>query len=242
MHLSVAATLDTCTIRPQGRHARLDHCRDVVGRPAGLLLDQRGLVLVREEERRTLDERLDLLAVHARQLLRRISRERVTAEPALLCVAQHRLGIVRTDQHDVGLADAVDDRTQLDIAGLGHRARIEGRDLVLLGIRRADEARGVPRLGHSDAARVDVVPLQPGLVVGEVGTDRSDQHRAQAQTAHAERDVGGDTTPTDLEFVDQEGQRDLVQLVGDERVGEPTREGHEVIGRDGPGDEDSHGA
>jgi hypothetical protein len=164
----------------------------------------------------------------------------VAAEPALLGVAQHRLRVVRADEDDVGLAHPVDDRTQLDLAGLGHRARVERGDLVLLGVGGAHEARGVPRLGHVDAGGVDVVALQPGLVVGEVGSDRPDEHRAQAQAPHAEGDVGGDPSPPDLEVLDEEGQGDLVELVRHERVGEPPRERHEVIGRDGTSDEDGH--
>ena len=44
----------------------------------------------------------------------------------------------------------------------------------------------------------------------------------------------------DLEVVDEEGQGDLVELLDDERVGEPAREGHQVVGGDGAGDGDLH--
>ena len=64
----------------------------------------------------------------------------------------------------------------------------------------------------------------------------------QAELAHAERDVGRDAAAADHEVVDQERQRHLVQLVGDELVGEPTREVHQVIGRDRAGDDDLHAA
>ena len=40
------------------------------------------------------------------------------------------------------------------------------------------------------------------------------------------------------QVVDEEGQRDLVQLLDDERVGEAAREGHQVVGGDGAGDSD----
>ena len=87
---------------------------------------------------------------------------------------------------------------------------------------------------------VDAVALQPGAVVGEVLAHRADQDRAQAELGHAERDVGGHPAPADLEVVDQERQRDLVELLDDELVGEPAREGHQVVGRDRTGDGDLH--
>ena len=42
------------------------------------------------------------------------------------------------------------------------------------------------------------------------------------------------------QVVDEEGQRDLVELLDDERVGEAAREGHQVVGGDGSGDGDPH--
>ena len=44
-----------------------------------------------------------------------------------------------------------------------------------------------------------------------------------------------------LQIVGQEGQRELVQLVHDEGVGEATLERHQVIGGDGSGHGDLHG-
>ena len=44
----------------------------------------------------------------------------------------------------------------------------------------------------------------------------------------------------DLQVVDQERQRHLVELVGEELVGEPAGEGHQVVGGDGAGDGDAH--
>ena len=41
------------------------------------------------------------------------------------------------------------------------------------------------------------------------------------------------------QVVREEGQRDLVELLDDERVGEPAREGHQVVGGDGSGDGDT---
>src|SRR5690606_34133565 len=47
-------------------------------------------------------------------------------------------------------------------------------------------------------------------------------------------------SPAYFQFVDEEGQGDLGELVGDELVGEPAFEGHQVVGSDGSGDRDAH--
>ena len=50
-----------------------------------------------------------------------------------------------------------------------------------------------------------------------------------------------DPAAADHQVVDEERQRDLVQLVGDELVGEPAGEVHQVVGGDRAGDGDLHG-
>ena len=81
---------------------------------------------------------------------------------------------------------------------------------------------------------------QPGAVVVEVLTDGTDEHRVLAEVGHSERDVGRDPAAPDLQVVGEERQRDLVELLDDERVGEPASEGHQVVGGNGPGDRDLH--
>ncbi len=156
-------------------------------------------------------------------------------------MADHRLRVVGADQHQVEAADAVGDRLELDAAGLGHGAGVERGDLVVVLVRGAHEARGVPGLGDVDGPAVHVVALQPAAVLGEVRAGRADQDRAQAEHAHAEGDVRRDAAAADVEGVDQEGQRHGVQLLGDQLVGEPAGEGHQVVGRDRTGDGDTHG-
>ena len=53
--------------------------------------------------------------------------------------------------------------------------------------------------------------------------------------------LAADPAAADLQVVGEEGQRDLVELLDDEGVGEAAPEGHQVVGRDGPGDRDLHG-
>lgn len=218
-----------------------DLAEDLLVGPAGLALDEALLVLVREEVRRAVQERADLVAVHPGDLLREVRGERDGARAALLRVAEHALRVVRADQHQIEAADALGDGLQLDEAGLAHGARVEGADLVVVGVRGADEAGRVQDLGDADGVGVHAVPVEPGAVLVEVGARGADQDRVRAQLPHAERDVRADTAPADVEVVDEEGEGDRVQLIRDQLVGEAAGEGHEVVGGDGAGDCDTHG-
>ena len=151
------------------------------------------------------------------------------------------LRVVRADQHQVEAADALGDGLQLDEAGLAHGARVEGADLVVVGVRGADETGRVQDLGDADGVGVHAVPVEPGAVLVEVGARGADQDRVRAELPHAERDVRADTAPADVEVVDEEGEGDRVQLIRDQLVGEAAGEGHEVVGGDGAGDCDTHG-
>ena len=82
--------------------------------------------------------------------------------------------------------------------------------------------------------------VEPAAVVAEVLPGRADEQRLLAEGGHAEADVAGHSPSADLERVREEAHRDLVELLDDEGVGEPTLEGHEVVGRDGPSDSDTH--
>ena len=96
-------------------------------------------------------------------------------------------------------------------------------------------------LGDQDAGGVDAGGVEPAAVLGlEVAADCADQQGAMPELGECERDVGAAPTAADVEVLDQERQRDLVELVGHERVGELAREGHEVIGGDRSGDGEVH--
>ncbi|GAA3010686.1 hypothetical protein GCM10017559_36530 [Streptosporangium longisporum] len=112
--------------------------------------------------------------------------------------------------------------------------------MVLVG--GAQEPGGVVDLGDVHGVTVDAVTLQPGAVVGEVRADRADQDGPQPQAAHAEGDVCRAAATADLQVVHQERQGHPVELLGDELVAEAPGEGHQVVGRDGAGDGDAHGA
>jgi hypothetical protein len=157
----LSPALDARALVAQRGDPALDALEDLRCGPAGLLLGERGLVLVREEIRGSVDELADLGSVHARQLLRRVGGEGVATLAALVGVTQHAIGIGRTDDDEIGLADALHDRQELDVARLAHRTGIEGSELVRLDIRRADETSGVVHLAHVHGVGVDAVTLQP---------------------------------------------------------------------------------
>ncbi len=73
--------------------------------------------------------------------------------------------------------------------------------------------------------------LQPNLVRAEVEPDGTDQPGGQAQSAEAVREVGRRAAAAHLQVVDQEGQRDVGELIGDQLIGETAGEDHQVIGR-----------
>ncbi len=133
-----------------------------------------------------------------------------------------------------GVTDAKVDTASLNMA----RLLEDGEQIVVGG---AHEAGGVQGLGDADRGGVDAVPVQPGAVLVEVGTRGADQDRPGAELSHAEGDVGADSAAPYVQLVDQEGERDRVQPVRDELIGEPAGEGHEVVGGDGAGDCDTHG-
>ena len=56
------ARFDARAFGAEGCDPDFDAIEDVVGRPAGLLLDERRLILVREEELRAIDEQEDAAA------------------------------------------------------------------------------------------------------------------------------------------------------------------------------------
>ena len=146
------------------------------------------------------------------------------AGAALVGVPDHRLGVVGADQDEVEATEPGGHRGQLDVAGLAHRAGVEGRDLVVVGVGRAQETRRVPKVRDVDRCRVDPVTIEPGAVVVEVAPDGADQRRAQAERAHGEADVGRHPAAADVEVLDEEGQRDLVEAVRDQRGREQPRD------------------
>ena len=142
--------------------------------------------------------------------------------------------------HEVEAPDPVGHRLSSIWRASRHRAGVEGGDLRHVVVGGADEPRSVPGLGDVHGLAVHAVALEPAAVVGEVLTDRSHEDRALPEVGHAEGDVGGDAAAADLQVLGQEGERDLVELLDDEGVGEAALEGHQVVGGNGSGDGNAH--
>ena len=68
--------------------------------------------------------------------------------------------------------------------------------------------------------RVDAVPAQPGLVVGEVAAHRPTRTGWRSEQAQPVGHVGAGAAPVLHEVVDQEGERDVLHLTLDELLGE----------------------
>jgi len=204
------------------------------------VLGQGGLVLVAEQVVGAGQQRTDLLAVQPGELPRRVGRERDLVLDALLGEREHRVGVAGADHDEL---DPAGQLAEVDLPVLRHRARVERGDLVHVEVGRGHvPGRMVPRR-LPDAAGVDAVPVQPLAVAGEVALPRrADEQRPQAQAAEPERDVRRDAAAPDLERVDEEGQRDLVEFVRHELLDKPGRERHQVVGRDRPRDCNAHGS
>jgi hypothetical protein len=210
-------------------------------RPAGLGLEQAQLVVVGQQQIGSADQLGDVVALHPGQLLGRVGGEPVPPLATLLGVPDHRRRVVRGDHHQVQPAVGGGDRTQFDLPCAGHRAGVEGRDLVHILVGGADEPGRLHVLAPVDLGAVHAVPGQPGVVVAEVGAGRADQDRVEPQGRHPEADVGRHPAAAHHQVVDQERQRHPVQLIGQQRLGEPAREMHQVVGGDGSADGDRHG-
>jgi hypothetical protein len=134
---------DVDTLGAERRHPQADLFLHIGLRPAGLGEQQLPLVVIGEQVGRTVDELVDVFPGQAGQLLGGVGGKRQAELAALLGVHHHRVGVVGPDDDQVRLADRGHHVSQLDSAGLRHRARVERGDLGHVQVRGADEAGGV---------------------------------------------------------------------------------------------------
>ncbi len=139
-----------------------------------------------------------------------------------------------------GLPDGRHDVGELDVAGLRHGARIERGDLGHVHVGGADEACGVRGLGDQHVVAVDAVGLQPFAVVAEVVAGRTDQCHVAAQHADGEGDVSRHAAAMNHQVVDQETERHLLQMIGQQVLGKPAGKPHQVVGRNRTCHRDRH--
>ena len=140
-----------------------------------------------------------------------------------------------------GVPVCATDVGQLDVAGLRHRAGIERRDLSHVLVGGADEPGRVGGVRDQHAVAVDAVRGEPAA-----GSRRSPcrpRRPASASppsTPDGEGHVARDAAAMDDQIVDEEAQRHLLQMVGQQLLGEPARETHQMVGRDRSGHRNGH--
>ena len=233
---------DVDALLAQRGDAHLDLAHHLGLRPAGLLQQQVPFVVVGEQVCRAVDQLADLLAGQPGQLLRRVGGEGQAERAALLGVQEHRVGVVGADDHQIRCAPSRYDIGQLDVAGLRHRTGVEGRDLGHVLVRGADESGGVGGVRHQHAVAVHAVAGEPAPVVVEVLAYRADERRVPAEDADGVGHVSRDAAAVDDQIVHQEAQRHLLQVFGQQLLGELARKPHEMVGRDRSGYRDGHEA
>jgi hypothetical protein len=87
---------------------------------------------------------------------------------------------------------------------------------------------------------VDTVALQPFTVVVEVVADRPDQRGVTPEHPDGEGDVAGHPAAVDHQVVNEEAERNFLQVVGEQLFGEPAREPHQMVSCNGTGHRDRH--
>jgi hypothetical protein len=82
--------------------------------------------------------------------------------------------------------------------------------------------------------------LQPLAIIGEIGAGGPHQHRVSTERTDRVRHISRDAAPMHHKVVDEEAQRHLLQVFGEQLLGEPARETHQMIGRNGTGHRNRH--
>jgi hypothetical protein len=85
------------------------------------------------------------------------------------------------------------------------------------------------------------VRLQPFAVIAdEIVTGGPHQSHVPAEHPDGEGDVSGHSAAVDHQVVDQEAQRYLLQVFGQQVFGEPTRKPHQIVRGNRTGHRDRH--
>ena len=165
-----------------------------------------------------------------RQLVGRVPNPGHLPQAALLGQPQHGRGCVGPDHHSLRPRDGV---AQAELRRPVHGAPVVAGDLVIVQVG-GGEAGGRVLLGEDlQAARIDALVLEPGLVLdGILARSRQDGGRA-AEEVQVVGVVGRHAAPSLLERVDEKAQVQDVRLAGQDVVGEPALEGEDVVEGDG---------
>ena len=177
------------------------------------------------------------LAVEHRQALAGIEHERNAGRVELLGVLQHRFAAVRGDDAE---PDVVARRAPRDVRLL-HRARMEGRDLVVVTVVHDHGLRGEAVVDLPHELGTDAQRAQPLQIVAAVAADRRHRQRLAAERVEAVGDVARAPAEVAPQGRHQERHIEDVQLLGKDLVGESTLESHDGVEREGAANHCCHG-
>ena len=126
--------------------------------------------------------------------------------------------------------------------GLGHGARVKGRELVLAPVRHDHALCGVAVRQHGNMVCGDAELAQPFEVVAAILADRGHRNRLSAELLDGIGHVGSTSPEVAAHARRQEGDIELVDLIGEDMVGKVAVEFHEHVEGHGAGNQNRHGA
>jgi hypothetical protein len=222
---------------PPGDDHGFDAFRHAGQRHAHLLFDQPCLVVVHREAFRAGEHAPQVVPREHRQALAGIEHVGNAGGREVARVLEHPLAAVGRDDRE---GDAARLRDAVRV-GIGHRARMEGRDLVVIHVG-GDEGLGREVLRHAlHVLPRQAEPVQAQLVGIGVVAHRGHDERILAQQAQAVGDVAGASPVLASQVRHQEGHVQDVDLVREDVVLELVAEDHDGVVRDAAADQDRHG-
>lgn len=182
------------------------------------------------------DEVPELVAVKHGQALPGVENEWNARLGQLRCMSQHRVPSVRC--HD-GDADVVPP-WNVGQVGLLHGARVEGGDLVVVGVGDDHRLRGVG-VGHlQHLPGVDAQAVEPVEVSLAVVAHRGHHHRLAAERGQRVGDVAGAASELAAQRRHQERDIQDVDLIREYLLGESALEVRDGVERKRAANQDGH--
>jgi len=118
---------------------------------------------------------------------------------------------------------------QREMFGLGHRAGIEGDDLVVVPVGVEECRCGELVVDQLDPGRVDALLLHPGPVLAEVLPGRRDDQRLLAQQRQRVGDIAGHAAAHPAHGVDQEADCQHMDFVRQNVILEVAGKVHNIV-------------
>ncbi len=165
------------------------------------------------------------IAVEHRHALARIEDQRDAQRHAVGSVLQHAVTAI-------GSNDRQFDRTGIGhfiFVRVGHRAWMEGGDLVVVGVGGNETLCSVDRFDGAHGFARNTLPIQSLEIVAAIVADRGHDLRITAQQLQIVGDITGATAKVAAHGWHQERDADLVQLIRQQRIRETSRELHDDV-------------